>query len=335
MTSQTCLILISLFFVLPCQNFVQQGTIQGKVRAPSGTPLTGVIVELWHRGSHLNQTVTTGEGDFYFSSLMPDTYEIVVSHQGYQRVAEQVSFRFPGNTSQREVLPVEIRLRLVESEKAAHPPGTTFAQNVPAEARAPFKSGVEKIGEGKSGEGIKLLQQAVQIFPDYFDANFALATELSKESGRDQAALESLERARSVNDRDARVWHLFGIIMARREKFTVAEYAFRQAVERDPMNAQSRFSHGLTLLEVALRTEGQEQQSALATAERELQKALDLTGQKLVAAYLHLARICELRGDRKAASEMLETYLKLNPEDKNAPAIREAMAKLKSWRPLR
>jgi Tfp pilus assembly protein PilF len=325
---------ILLLFIFSVPATAQNGTVRGKVRTASGVTLSGVIVELWRTGARIGQVVTTSEGDFSFAELTPDIYEITIQHDGYDPVSERAEFRFPPNSGQREIVTLEIRLKPLSKEKFSAPPGTTFVREVPDAARELFEKGVSKLKEGNSAEGVEFLQQATTIFPDYFNAHLALGIELSKQD-KLQEAISSLESARKINDQDGRVYHLFGVIMARQQKYSVAEYAFRRAVERDPTNAQSRFSHGLTLLEVALRTEGQEQQSALATAERELQKALDLTGQKLVAAYLHLARICELRGDRKAASEMLETYLKLNPEDKNAPAIREAMAKLKSWRPLR
>ena len=120
--------------------------------------------------------------------------------------------------------------------------------------------------------------------------------------------------------------------MAQKQKFNVAEFAFRRAIERDPLNAQSRFSHSLALIEMTVKDNDQAQLNHLAEAERELRKALELSNQKLAAAWLHLARIHELRGERKSAATALETYLKLQPDDKNAPAIREAILKLKNWK---
>lgn len=323
-----CLPTICLVLVLSGTVAAQQGTIQGKVRAPSGATLTNVIVELWQSGSNLGQTVTTNDGDFYFTGLIPGNFELVIQHPGYQRITERVSFRLPGNTSQREVVVVEITLRPVASETATAPPGTTFVQDVPPAAREAFEKGISKIKEGKPTEGISWLRQAIELFPDYFNAHFALGTELSK-TDQMQAALEALERARQINDRDARVYHLFGILMARQQKFMVAEYAFREAIKRDPVNAQARFSHALTLIELALRESAPSQRKLkLGEAERDLNQAFELSDKKLAAVYLQLGRIYELRGERKLAASALETYLKLRPDDKNASAIREAIAKL-------
>jgi Tfp pilus assembly protein PilF len=321
---------LAILFLLALSSPVsaQQGTIRGKVRAPSGATLTGVIIELWRSNGRIGQAVTTGDGDFYFADLIPDIYEVVVHHVGYQPVSERAEFRFPANSGQREVVTIVINLKPVATETATTAPATSFVQEVPPAAREAFEKGVARIKEGKSSEGVNFLQEAIKLFPDYFHAHFALGTELSKQN-QPQAALQSLERARQINDRDARVYHLFGILMARQRKFIVAEYAFREAIERDPTSAPSRFSHAIALIEMASKEDNQLRRSLhLAEAERDLMKALDLSDKKLVNAYLQLARIYELRGERKLAAQTLATYLKLQPDDKNAPAIREAIAKL-------
>jgi regulator of sirC expression with transglutaminase-like and TPR domain len=46
--------------------------------------------------------------------------------------------------------------------------------------------------------------------------------------------------------------------------------------------------------------------------------------------HLQLARLYEKRGDRARAAGELEEYLKKSPDAKNAPAIREAIKKLKT-----
>jgi tetratricopeptide (TPR) repeat protein len=329
MKTGTLFLAIPLLWALGGPAAAQHGMIRGKVRAPSGATLTNVIVELWGSGGNLGQTVTTNDGDFAFSGLNPEIYEIVIRHPGYQPVSEKAHFRFERNDARREVVTLDITLKPLAPATPATPPGVSFAQEVPPAAREAFDKGLARLKEDKSAEGIALLKQAIQLFPDYFNAHFALGTELSKQN-QPEAALQALERARQINDRDARVYHLFGILMARQGKFMVAEYAFREAIGRDPTNPQSYFSRALALLELALKEPNQLRRDLkLAEAERDFNKALNLSGQKLAASYLHLARIHEQRGDRQAAARALETYLKLQPDDKHAPAIREAMGKLK------
>jgi tetratricopeptide (TPR) repeat protein len=209
------------------------------------------------------------------------------------------------------------------------PPHTrVFIEEVPPGARRAYEHGLSELKAGRTNEGIALLREAIKIHPNYFSAQLALAGELGK--GPDlKGALDALEKARRINDSDARVYHLFGILMGREKKYGVAEFAFREAIRRDPKNAQSYLSLATVLVELSnTMTDKRKKLSDLAEAERLLYKSLGLSGHKPAAAYLQLARVHERQGNRKQAARDLQTYLRLQPDDKNAASIREAIAKL-------
>jgi tetratricopeptide (TPR) repeat protein len=209
------------------------------------------------------------------------------------------------------------------------PPHTkVFIEEVPAGARRAYENGLSHLRAGRTNEGIASFREAIKIHPNYFSAQLALAGELGK--GPDlKGALGALENARRINDSDTRVYHLFGILMGREKKYGVAEYAFREAIKRDPKNAQSHLSLATALIELANTTsDNKKRLSDLAEAERLLNKSLELSGRKLSGAYLQLARVHERQGNRQQAARDLQTYLRLQPDDKNAASIREAIAKL-------
>jgi tetratricopeptide (TPR) repeat protein len=209
------------------------------------------------------------------------------------------------------------------------PPHTRiFIPEVPPGARRAYEHGVSKLKEGRTDEGIASLREAIKIHPNYFSAQLTLAGELGK--GADlKGALDALEVARRINDSDARVYQLFGTLMAREKKYGVAEFAFREAIQRDPKHAQSYLSLATVLIELAsTMSDKRRKLSDLVEAERLLNKSLELSDQKLAAAYLQMARIHERQGNRKQAASDLQTYLRLQPDDKNAASIREAIAKL-------
>ena len=171
---------------------------------------------------------------------------------------------------------------------------------------------------------------AIATFNDYFDAHFALGKELFRE-GKDEEALEALERARQINDRQDAVFYMFGLVMMKQRKFVIAEYAFREATRLNPNNVASRFYHGQALIEIALRESDQRQRALdLNTADQELTHAWETSEKHLNAVYLQRARLHELRGEKEAAARDLESFLKAEPEAKNAAAIREAIAKLRA-----
>jgi tetratricopeptide (TPR) repeat protein len=173
------------------------------------------------------------------------------------------------------------------------------------------------------------LREAIAAFNDYFDAHYALGRELFR-TGKDNDALEALERARQINDRQDAVYYMFGLVMMKQGKYAVAEFAFREATRLNGNNVWSRFHHGQALIELAVRTNDERQRNAdLSAAEKELDRAWENSEKRLLDVYLQRARIHEIRGQKEAAAADLENYLKAVPEAKNGATIRAAIAKLR------
>jgi tetratricopeptide (TPR) repeat protein len=321
------LFLVILFLACPVVAAAQNGTVRGKVRTASGATLTNVIVELWQAGARTAQTVTTNDGDFIFPNVTPANYEVIASHPGFQPAAERVAFLGAQSEGRLETVTVEIRLRPLIP--AIAPPGVVFAQEVPFNARLAFETALLRLKTNKPDEAIAKLKEAVGFFPDYFNARFTLASELGKRN-QVQPALEELEHARRINDRDPRIYRLFGVLMARQRKLVVAEFAFREAIARDPAHAQTYHSRAVVLIEIAAAEKDVRQRKQyLDDAERDLNQSLALSEGKIAAAHLQLAKIHELRGDKRLAIRQLENFLKTQPDAPNAPAVREALAKLR------
>jgi len=321
--------LATLLWLMICATtaIAQNGTVRGKVRTASSATLTGVIVELWQTGARAAQTVTTNDGDFQFPNVTPANYEIVVNHPGFQPAAERVAFTSAQSEGRLEIVNVEVRLRPLSNPAAAT--GVVFVQNVPFNARLAYETALQRLKANKGDEALVKLKEAINFFPDYFNAHFLLATELSKLK-RTQEALDALEHARRVNDRDPHVYRLFGFLMAQQRKFVVAEFAFRESLRRDPAHAQTYHSHAVALIEMAsIERDANQRKKYLDDAERDLNKALSLSDGKIVASHLQLAKIFELCGDKRLAIRQLESFLKAQPDAPNGPAVREAIAKLR------
>jgi len=315
--------------------YAQSGMIRGKVRSSNGATVNNATVELKQTtGGVISQVATHNDGDFEFTGLRAGEYSVHVSAGGYEpqvqvaRLIENVGVKSQ-SAAINEIVNLDITIR-PRSEPALAPAGTTFVQGVPAAARAAYEKAVAKIREGKSEEGLALLRQATAEYADYFDAHCALGAELFR-LGRDTEAVESLERARLINDREAPVYYLFGLIMARQQKFVVAEYAFAKTTELNPNFVQGHFNHAVALIEVAFRTTiATEAASRLDEAERELDRAWDLSDKHLNTVFLQRSRIHQRKGDRQAAARDLESYLKVEPHVENAAAIQDRIAKLKA-----
>ncbi|NOT61101.1 MAG: tetratricopeptide repeat protein [Acidobacteria bacterium] len=210
---------------------------------------------------------------------------------------------------------------------SAHPP---VRQIVPFAAMLFYEEARTLAKANKPDEAMAKLKRAIEEYPDFFQARFDLAQELFRRKEM-VAAFEMLEAARRLNDRDARVYRLFGTMMLEQGKPKMAEFGFRQAIERDPAFAQTYQAHGAALTDLALQeTASAARANWLTQAELQLRKSLELSEGKLGFSHLHLARVYEARGEKLKAAQELETFLLKNPRAANEKAIREAVAKLRA-----
>jgi tetratricopeptide (TPR) repeat protein len=320
---------LALVLALAATASAQRNMIRGKVRTANNVPVNNAIVELRISGSgQIGQTVTRNDGDFAFTGLAPGEYEIAVTVAGFEPVVQMERFSNTDRMNFMEVLQVEIIVRpRVDPSLAA--PATYFAQDVPKPARNAYEKAIAKLREGKSDEGILLLREATASFNEYFDAHFALGRELFR-SGKDNEALEELERARQINDRQDALYYVFGRVMLKQQKYSLAQRAFHEATSINANNMDSHFYRGVALIELAIRESGAEREADFTEAEQELNRAWELSNKRMNEVYKQRARIYERRGNKEAAARELEHYLKAEPDAKNAEAIRKAIAKLRS-----
>jgi tetratricopeptide (TPR) repeat protein len=311
----------------------QQGhTIRGKVHNAQGINLSHVSVDLQTgNGSPISQTVTNNEGDFFFTELAGNSYTVIVSSPDYNTVNERVDFvRNVSLDEAGEIRLVDITLTAKTAPRAPSP-GTSFVKNVPQTALAALTRALKLSKEGKTQLALALMKEAVRIFPDYFDARFALGNELLK-AGRLSEAIAELEEARRINPKDARVYETFGLVMMQQKKYAVASAVFAEAARLGPLNPQPQLLRAMALIEYAAQlgpTATSERNSAFAEAETNLARAFELSGQKMLGVYLQRARIYEKRGEPLRAAAELEHYLQANPVATNASEIRLAIRKLR------
>ncbi len=334
MCMRSTLVLAALF-VLTAPGYAQNSMLRGKVSRIDGGVVNNASVELrGSGGAVIGQAFTRNDGDFSFSRLRPGEYEVFVTMSGYEPASQIVelrdSMRVTGASDViSEVVNIEVVLR-PRAEPSLAAPGTSFAQDVPKAAREAYAKGLSKILEGKSDEGIASLREAITEFHDYFDAYLALGFEFYR-LGRDGDALEALERARQINDRGAAVYYTFGMVMVRQQKYRAAEYAFGKAAELNETHVNAHFNHAVALIELALRSKNaSDARTDLANADRELDRAWDLSGKRLNTVFLQRARVQEERGNKEAAARALEDYLKAEPDARDGPAVKEAIAKLRA-----
>ena len=317
----------------------QGHTIRGKVQNTSGAHVAHVTVSLESgTGAVVGQTVTNSEGDFFFSGLGNTSYVITISAPDYNPASEHVDFvRTATANDPGETRTVEVTLTPKGSRPARA--GLKFAQNVPQAALDAFEQATKLLGSGHAHEAQAALETAIKLFPDYFDARFVLAGELTKQGKLDEA-IKQLNEAQRINPRDDRVWYAFGMALQQQGKHAIAARVFAQAAELNPgepqyallAQATALIDQAATINPAQSQKNSDERTFALTTAEQALARAEQLSGRKIPEVHLQRARLFEKRGDPSAAAGELEKYLRLAPDAKNAAAIREAIKRLREAR---
>jgi len=176
------------------------------------------------------------------------------------------------------------------------------------------------LAEHKSDDGMAALKEAVRIMPAYFDAHLALSLELFRLHRYDDA-IQELEKARTANSTDSRLYHTFGLVLFEQKKYAIAARVLGEAARLNPANAEARLMRGAALIEIG----------SLNEAEANIKAADNISAHKLAMVHFHLARVYERRGNRSLAADELEAYLRMQPRPPDDElAIRTAIKNLRA-----
>jgi Tfp pilus assembly protein PilF len=314
----------------------QQRSIRGRAHSSAGASAAWIIVRLLsERSEPVMLAVTNNTGEFLFTGLKEMSYLIVVAAPGYQTATEKINLKGRANNMDG-VRTVEITL--LPGAAQASPARNAFTQNVPKAARDTLERALKLGKAGRRQVANTLVQEAIRIFPDYFDAHFALGNELMK-AGRLDEAIAELELASRINPKDDRVYQTFGVIMEKQGKYEIAAAVFAEASRLNPaeplhplMRAEALIDYAAAIDAPSSESAGALRNDAFNEAERNLNLAHDKSRNSLTTAAVHfqLARLYQKRGDRERAATELDQYLLANPSVKNAEEIREVIRRLRA-----
>jgi tetratricopeptide (TPR) repeat protein len=329
-----CLILLGAAVCVLAQG---GNTLQGRVIAPTGTqPPNPVRVTLTFNGRPIYETFTDLSGRFSFGGLSKGTYKLTAEGDGtsFETTsveAEVSAFGSAQNFTQNiQLLPK----RSPQGQRVGVV--SAFSQDVPKAARDTLERAQKLSQEGKGPLALALIQEALKLFPQYFEAHLALGNELLQ-TGRFDEAIVSLERARQINPNDERVYQSFGLVLMRQKKYAVAVAVFAEASRLNPTNPVNALMRATALIHHASMIDASASEKAAADrayfldrAEVALTQASNLSNKKLSADHLTMAMFYEMKNERERAANELEQYLRKAPDAPNADAIREAIRRLRS-----
>jgi tetratricopeptide (TPR) repeat protein len=251
----------------------QTGTARGKVLDDKGQPLEGVKISIEFQGgiNRKNETKTNKKGEYTQVGLNPGNYKITAEKEGYQTTF--VGYKI--SLGEATVIP---EMKLVPGRTGGgNAAAAAAADKAIAEIRAAVDSAIALVNQGKHAEaeavyadlaaknptipqlyynlGVVQMQQkkaaeseasflkALEIKPDYADAQSALVN-MYLGTGQGAKAVEYAQKAATANPADAKAQYQVGYALFNSGKHDEAVDALKKAEALDPANAEIHFYLG-------------------------------------------------------------------------------------------
>jgi Flp pilus assembly protein TadD len=322
-----CLAVVGLIHPVVSKGVIAQNAnrIEGTVWDQNNQPVADVYVELLNSmEGDLARSRTTGSGRFMFGGLTTGRFalRVITTGTNFLEEAQDVEIVGTGMRGSTEIKYVEFRLK-PDPRKitlgSGGPAESVFVQDVSDSARTLYKKGLAEI---KTDKGLKLVEDAITAFPDYFDALAAAGKEYV-ERGDYQKGAVYLVRAAKVNARSYSVYSSLSYAAYKLNKLPEALEAARLSVTIEPKAINTR-----VLMCRLLRLTGN-----LKLAESFLLETMKMA-PNMPQVYYELALVHNRQNRNAEAAEELAHYLKLAPNDPDRKSVEELIAKLKGSPPI-
>ena len=317
-------LLTPLFLFLPATVIAQRSgphVIKGTVYLPGDRPAQRIEVMLENgSGMQITRTFVDQDGRYAFPNLGFGSYRVVISEFGHNYARAWQDVYISGSQDSIIIRTVDLHLKPREKSGVKSPPGTVsaFRQEVPAEAEEEYKKADKALAKGPNAEGLRYLNRAIELYPDYYLALARLGTEYARIGDYDKA-VGPLRKACKVNKNSASVQATLGMVLVERGEFREAIEALKLSKALDSGSMNTHLYLGIAQI----------QERKPKEAEENLRRASELGGKKGAVARLHLASLYDKEGKYDKAAEELEGYLKEVPEAANKEKIKEAIKRLR------
>lgn len=297
--------------------------IEGIVWDPYRRPVSDLYVELQNENySTLSRTRTDSSGRFSFIGISAGHYnvKILTTSTDYMEYTEGVDI-VEFNSRAADGAYLDIYLKFDKRKVSSGLPemtGAVYVQDVPEAARKLYKRGVKDINE-KGEKGFLEIEEALKIFPDYYDALNTLG--LEHVARREyQKAVPYLIRSIDVNRRSFSSFYALAYAAFQLDHRPEALEAAKAAVTLQANSVNAQLLYGKLL-----REDGSYQK-----AEKALLEAKKLSKNHPVPEiHWQLALLYNKLSRNKEAADELEAYLKSQPDARDKKEIQALIAKLR------
>lgn len=295
----------------------QVTSISGHVSDNSRNPIPDLQVELLDDvNSVIARTKTDDSGLFSFRRLSNGIFQIRVQTYGTSFISQTQRVQLERGRAFEQV---DFVLASKRSSSTAAIPGVVFAQEVPDKARKQYERGIALIQKSEQRkEGVTALENAIDIFPLYFDALYVLGSEYVKQQDYDRA-IPVLTKAIEVNRQAYPTLYTLSIAQYNLKQVPEAIESMRRAMSLNQQSMAANLWLGMLL----------RQTDKLDEAETYLKQADRLAASKSPDVHWQLALLFnELKRYKEAADE-LELFLKVEPNAKDTELIKRLIKKFR------
>ena len=296
------------------------GTIVGTVILSTGGRLQRRIqVKLTTMTRGTRTSMTDDNGVFKFDRLTAGSYTVTIDKEPefepFTATVDVIYMRgFPGGT-------YNVSARLNPKPGSEGPASTIPADfaGVPKPAIDAFTKAQEFAKTRDYAGGIDHLRYAIKEHPSFSAAYNEMGLYYLR-LGKPNEADESFRKAIELNTEAFSPNLNHGILLVTSKKFAEAEPVLRKAVKIQETSPVAHLFLGQALANLGKFPEG----------EKELTIAIKTGGPNVREAYRTRAILLSVRGDKKAAANDLEEYLKLNPTAADADQLKAAIKQMRS-----
>ena len=289
--------------------------LHGQVRySQGGKPAYQILVRLERfDGGIVDEQYTDSAGKFRFAGLRQLTYNVTIHIPGYEDVSHQVEL----STKRSDY----IFLTLKSDGSTREPtlgPAVVIDSKVPLPAKKEFEKGRMAImRDGKPEEGIAHLEKAISIYPGFHEAYLMLGTTYMDAHQLDKA-VAMLRKGIEVNAKRPEAYFALGEAYRQQKKYAEAEKVLTEGLVILERSWQGHYILGCVYYET----------NDLVKSGRHVAKTL-LLKPDMPEAHLLGGNILLRANKVEDALLELEEYLRLAPQGKFAPQVRETIAKIK------
>lgn len=296
--------------------------IEGTVWDPDRRPVRDLYVELQDENYFtIAHSRTDSSGRFTFIGYPGGHYNIKVLTSGTNYLTHTESIELVNvvrGSSDSVYLDIYLKLdkRKINSG-VGEITEVIFVQDVPEEARKLYRRGLKDLDKGDLG--FNAIEEALKLFPNYFDALNILGREYVARQDY-QKALAYLIRAINVNQRSFSTFYALAYACYRLNHRPQALEAARGATMLQPNSVNAQLLYG-TLLRLDRSYE---------KAEKALVQAKKLIKDRPVPEiHWQLALLYNKLGRNREAADELEAFLKIQPDARDKKEIQDLIAKLR------